>query len=98
MRISTAALLATALICVISPCIESFAPIIGQRITNQQHVKQPLHGIMDEVNSDSFDLSDLLKNDDDEPSTSDMEKAYEIFRVFFCILRNKFFPTKLQYI
>ena len=34
---------------------------------------------MDEVNSDAFDLSDLLKNDDDEPSTSEMEKAYEMF-------------------
>ena len=81
MRISAAVLLATTLICVIFPSIESFAPIIGQRITNQQHVniQQPLHGIMDEVNSDAFDLSDLLKNDDDEPSTSEMEKAYEMF-------------------
>ncbi|KAL7525641.1 hypothetical protein ACHAWF_001446, partial [Thalassiosira exigua] len=40
----------------------------------------PLRGIMDEVNSDAFDLSDLLKNDDSsEPSTSEMEKAYEMF-------------------
>lgn len=34
---------------------------------------------MDEVNSDAFDLSDLLKNDGDEPSNSEMEKAYEMF-------------------
>ena len=35
---------------------------------------------MDEVNSDAFDLSDLLKGDDDGgPSTSEMEKAYEMF-------------------
>eukprot|EP00581_Thalassiosira_minuscula_P012426 CAMPEP_0183725596 /NCGR_PEP_ID=MMETSP0737-20130205/20904_1 /TAXON_ID=385413 /ORGANISM="Thalassiosira miniscula, Strain CCMP1093" /LENGTH=484 /DNA_ID=CAMNT_0025956637 /DNA_START=362 /DNA_END=1816 /DNA_ORIENTATION=+ len=34
---------------------------------------------MDEVNSDAFDLSDLLKGDDDEPSNNDMEKAYEMF-------------------
>lgn len=33
---------------------------------------------MDEVNSDAFDLSSLLQNDDDE-STDDMEKAYEMF-------------------
>lgn len=42
----------------------------------------PLHGIMDEVNSDAFDLSDLLKNDESESnasSTSEMEKAYEMF-------------------
>ena len=37
---------------------------------------------MDEVNSDAFDLSDLLKNDESESnasSTSEMEKAYEMF-------------------
>jgi hypothetical protein len=34
---------------------------------------------MDEVNSDAFDLSDLLKNDDDKPSDNEMEKAYEMF-------------------
>lgn len=33
---------------------------------------------MDEVNSDAFDLSSLLQNDDDE-SAGDMEKAYEMF-------------------
>lgn len=33
---------------------------------------------MDEVNSDAFDLSSLLQNDD-EPSTSEMENAYEMF-------------------
>ena len=39
-----------------------------------------LHGIMDEVNSGAFDLSDLLKSDgDDELSSSEMEKAYEMF-------------------
>lgn len=40
-------------------------------------------GIMDEVRSGAFDLSDLLRGDDDgsgdEPSTSEMEKAYEMF-------------------
>ena len=40
--------------------------------------KQILFGIMDEVNSDAFDLSSLLQNDD-EPSTSEMENAYEMF-------------------
>jgi len=33
---------------------------------------------MDEVNSDAFDLTSLLKNDDSDDS-SDMEKAYEMF-------------------
>mmetsp|Transcript_18661 Transcript_18661/g.41566 ORF Transcript_18661/g.41566 Transcript_18661/m.41566 type:complete len:536 (-) Transcript_18661:40-1647(-) len=41
--------------------------------------KAPLFGIMDEVNSDAFDLSSLLATDDDEPSTNEMEKAYEMF-------------------
>jgi len=36
-------------------------------------------GIMDEVNSDAFDLSSLLKNDDDELASDEMEKAYEMF-------------------
>ena len=40
--------------------------------------RQILFGIMDEVNSDKFDLTSLLKNDD-EPSTSEMETAYEMF-------------------
>lgn len=43
----------------------------------------PLHGIMDEVNSGAFNLSELLKGDgsrdDDELSSSEMEKAYEMF-------------------
>lgn len=34
---------------------------------------------MDEVNSDAFDLTSLLKNDDGEVSDSEMEKAYEMF-------------------
>lgn len=34
---------------------------------------------MDEVNSDAFNLSDLLRKDDDEPPTNEMEKAYEMF-------------------
>ena len=34
---------------------------------------------MDEVNSDAFDLTSLLQNDDDEVSTSEMEQAYEMF-------------------
>jgi len=34
---------------------------------------------MDEVNSDAFDLTSLLKNDDDAPTDSEMEKAYEMF-------------------
>ncbi len=52
-----------------------------QQTTNSQQLqkKQVLFGIMDEVNSDAFDLSSLLQNDDDEPSTSEMEKAYEMF-------------------
>ena len=46
-----------------------------RRITNT-----PLFGIMDEVNSDAFNLSDLLKQDDsDATSTDEMEKAYETF-------------------
>lgn len=42
----------------------------------------PLYGIMDEVNSGAFNLSELLKGDgssDDELSSSEMEKAYEMF-------------------
>lgn len=34
---------------------------------------------MDEVNSDAFDLSGLLGQDDDSPSGDDMDKAYEMF-------------------
>lgn len=34
---------------------------------------------MDEVNSDAFDLSSLLSTDDAEPTTSEMDKAYEMF-------------------
>lgn len=34
---------------------------------------------MDEVNSDAFNLSDLLKQDDEGPTTDEMEKAYEMF-------------------
>lgn len=34
---------------------------------------------MDEVNSDAFNLSDLLKQDDEDPTTGEMEKAYEMF-------------------
>lgn len=34
---------------------------------------------MDEVNSDAFDLTSLLQNDEDDVSTSEMEKAYEMF-------------------
>lgn len=40
---------------------------------------RPLRGIMDEVNSDAFDLSSLLKSDGDEPSVNEQEKAYEMF-------------------
>ncbi len=52
-----------------------------QQTTNSQQLqqKQVLFGIMDEVNSDAFDLSSLLQNDDDEPSTTEMEQAYEMF-------------------
>eukprot|EP00569_Conticribra_weissflogii_P007266 CAMPEP_0171329792 /NCGR_PEP_ID=MMETSP0878-20121228/1538_1 /TAXON_ID=67004 /ORGANISM="Thalassiosira weissflogii, Strain CCMP1336" /LENGTH=534 /DNA_ID=CAMNT_0011829909 /DNA_START=259 /DNA_END=1863 /DNA_ORIENTATION=- len=44
----------------------------------------PLFGIMDEVNSDAFNLSDLLKQDDSVSgnggvTTDEMEKAYEMF-------------------
>eukprot|EP00571_Detonula_confervacea_P000281 CAMPEP_0172329942 /NCGR_PEP_ID=MMETSP1058-20130122/61142_1 /TAXON_ID=83371 /ORGANISM="Detonula confervacea, Strain CCMP 353" /LENGTH=481 /DNA_ID=CAMNT_0013047137 /DNA_START=1110 /DNA_END=2555 /DNA_ORIENTATION=- len=34
---------------------------------------------MDEVNSDAFDLTSLLQNDDGDVSDSEMEKAYEMF-------------------
>lgn len=34
---------------------------------------------MDEVNSDAFDLSSLLSNDDDSSGGDDVEKAYEMF-------------------
>ncbi|KAL7540813.1 hypothetical protein ACHAXR_010401 [Thalassiosira sp. AJA248-18] len=79
---SFSAALSATLACTILPSTSSFAPIpAGQRVV-PRNVKQfqPLRGIMDEVNSDAFDLSDLLKNDDDgEPSGSEMEKAYEMF-------------------
>lgn len=67
------------------------APFSNQRIAGRcndmnnmlkpQPIPRPLYGIMDEVNSGAFDLSELLKGDggDEEPSTSDMEKAYEMF-------------------
>lgn len=43
-------------------------------------IAKPLRGIMDEVNSDAFDLTSLLQSDDSgEPSGSEMEKAYEMF-------------------
>jgi len=52
-----------------------------QQTTKSQQLqqKQVLFGIMDEVNSDAFDLSSLLQNDDDEPSNTEMEQAYEMF-------------------
>ena len=52
-----------------------------QTTKSQQQLqqKQVLFGIMDEVNSDAFDLTSLLQNDDDEVSTSEMEQAYEMF-------------------
>lgn len=84
---SFSAALSAILSCVIILPVDGFiAPIPVQQRTigtcnNARRHKQihPLHGIMDEVNSDAFDLSSLLKNDDDEPSSSDMEKAYEMF-------------------
>ena len=79
--------LSAILSCVVLPVDGFIAPVPVQQRTigtcnnarQQRKQIQPLHGIMDEVNSDAFDLSDLLKNDDDEPSSSDMEKAYEMF-------------------
>ncbi|KAL7436674.1 hypothetical protein ACHAXH_009343 [Discostella pseudostelligera] len=56
--------------------------MIAERIMNDVKSQSipPLRGIMDEVNSGAFDLSDLLKGDgDDELSSSEMEKAYEMF-------------------
>jgi len=52
-----------------------------QQTTKSQQLqqKQVLFGIMDEVNSDAFDLTSLLQNDDDEPSNTEMEQAYEMF-------------------
>mmetsp|Transcript_27856 Transcript_27856/g.52510 ORF Transcript_27856/g.52510 Transcript_27856/m.52510 type:complete len:539 (+) Transcript_27856:157-1773(+) len=84
---SFSAALSAALTCTILPSTSGFAPIesVGRRRgvhQQQQHVNnkiQPLHGIMDEVNSDAFDLSSLLKNDDDDSGGDDMDKAYEMF-------------------
>ncbi|EED95407.1 predicted protein [Thalassiosira pseudonana CCMP1335] len=66
-----------------------FAPVQHQRTLSSSTIQlrsnngfqpKPLFGIMDEVNSNAFDLSDLLKSDDDDgPSTDEMEKAYEMF-------------------
>lgn len=78
--------LSAVLTCAVLPSTSGFTTIrVGQNaIARNIHAKQyqpttSLNGIMDEVNSDAFDLSDLLKNDDDEASDSEMEKAYEMF-------------------
>ena len=81
-------LFAAALACTILPT-SGFTPIhLVQRIVShnsnnnvkqQQPTQSSLFGIMDEVNSDAFDLTSLLKNDDDAPTDSEMEKAYEMF-------------------
>lgn len=56
------------------------APTQTTKFSQQlQQKQQVLFGIMDEVNSDAFDLSSLLQNDDDEPSNTEMEQAYEMF-------------------
>jgi len=73
---------------IVLPYTSGFAPCSVQRIIAERNVVNNkksrsislLHGIMDEVNSGAFDLSDLLKSDgDDELSSSEMEKAYEMF-------------------
>eukprot|EP00584_Thalassiosira_punctigera_P004150 CAMPEP_0172527812 /NCGR_PEP_ID=MMETSP1067-20121228/2383_1 /TAXON_ID=265564 ORGANISM="Thalassiosira punctigera, Strain Tpunct2005C2" /NCGR_SAMPLE_ID=MMETSP1067 /ASSEMBLY_ACC=CAM_ASM_000444 /LENGTH=542 /DNA_ID=CAMNT_0013311619 /DNA_START=76 /DNA_END=1704 /DNA_ORIENTATION=- len=88
---SFSAALSAALTCTVLPSTSGFAPFqsVGrrrevqlqwQKQQNENNRIQPLRmGIMDEVNSDAFDLSSLLKNDDDELASDEMEKAYEMF-------------------
>lgn len=81
---SFSAALAATLACAALPSASGFVPAAPvqracSRVASSSSRSAPLRGIMDEVNSDAFDLSSLLKTDDDEPTTSDMEKAYEMF-------------------
>ncbi|KAL3822338.1 hypothetical protein ACHAXA_002653 [Cyclostephanos tholiformis] len=80
------AVLFAALLVAIAPWTHGFIPVPhlrGQPRDAARLPVPPLHmGIMDEVRSGAFDLSDLLGGGDDEsdePSTSEMEKAYEMF-------------------
>jgi hypothetical protein len=71
-------------VAIVVPSTSGFAPVPhrGGAAARTAHVPPPLQmGIMDEVRSGAFDLSSLLSGDDgnDEPSTSEMEKAYEMF-------------------
>jgi hypothetical protein len=79
----SAALVALTSTCATSPFVTAFST---SRRHTQHHLSRqtpptaPLFGIMDEVNSDAFNLSDLLKQDDEDgPSRDEMEKAYEMF-------------------
>ncbi|KAL9191063.1 hypothetical protein ACHAXT_000769 [Thalassiosira profunda] len=65
--------------CTVLSSTAGFAPSSSGPIARHAQQLQPLCGIMDEVNSDAFDLSSLLQNDDDDPSGSEMEQAYEMF-------------------
>ena len=70
---------------IVVPSTSGFAPVPhrGGAAARASHVPPPLQmGIMDEVRSGAFDLSSLLSGGDgpdDELSTSEMEKAYEMF-------------------
>jgi hypothetical protein len=57
----------------------AFTPSCSRHILTLRTAPTPLYGIMDEVNSDAFNLSDLLKQDDQGPTADEMEKAYEMF-------------------
>ena len=83
---SLSAALSAVLACTILPSTTAFTPSISRSAArnnvinqNQPQPTTALHGIMDEVNSDAFDLSSLLNTDTDEPSDNEMEKAYEMF-------------------
>ena len=83
---SLSAALSAVLACTILPSTTAFTPSISRSAArnnvinqNQPQPTTALHGIMDEVNSDAFDLSSLLNTDSDEPSDNEMEKAYEMF-------------------
>ncbi|KAL7519230.1 hypothetical protein ACHAWX_004015 [Stephanocyclus meneghinianus] len=79
----SAALVALTSTCVTSPFVTAFSASrrrIQHHLPRQTPPAAPLFGIMDEVNSDAFNLSDLLKQDDEDgPSRDEMEKAYEMF-------------------
>jgi len=76
---SFSAALAAASACTVLPSASGFAPAAPSIVRASKRMAPPLRGIMDEVNSDAFDLSSLLQNDEDGQSDSEMEKAYEMF-------------------